>query len=95
MVRLAEAERGGYLLFRDAQFPIGRLDPGRLHALLARARDILDQVRAQSPELDAAAYLPLIEAAGPVIAELRRAGLYASDDLVYRVLSHLGEDPPL
>ncbi|MFL5337790.1 MAG: hypothetical protein ACJ8H8_32655, partial [Geminicoccaceae bacterium] len=35
VVRLAEAERGSYLLVRDAQFPIGRLEPDRLHALLA------------------------------------------------------------
>jgi hypothetical protein len=56
VVRLAEAERGGYLLFRDAQFALPRLEPSRLLALLVLARDLLADIRAHHPrELDAAA----------------------------------------
>ena len=41
VVRLAEAERGTYLLFRDAQFAHRPLEPEWVRALLDRALAIL------------------------------------------------------
>lgn len=57
VILLAEAERGSYLLFRDVQFAIRRLDPDQARELLERAAELLTQVRslAAGPRLDAAA----------------------------------------
>lgn len=57
VVLLAEAERGSYLLFRDAQFAIRRLDPAYGRELLDRAARLVADVRslAAGAGLDAAA----------------------------------------
>ena len=58
VVQLAEGERGAYLLFRDAQFPVEELATGQIAELLDRAvallRDVQKRTRGR-PALDAAA----------------------------------------
>jgi hypothetical protein len=63
-VQLAEAERGSYLLFREARFPIRRIERAMLEGLLVDAARVLRDVRAamaggsdgdDRPTLDAAA----------------------------------------
>lgn len=59
VVQLAEGERGSYLLFREARFPVRRVERAALEALLAEAAQVLATVReamdGERPRLDAAA----------------------------------------
>lgn len=59
VVLLAEADRGSYLLFRDARFAIRRLEPEHLAELLRGAERLMDNARASAARapvtLDAAA----------------------------------------